>query len=50
MVLENNPQEIIEVANLACSGGTAVDSSSGHSNSRFKWNNGEKLTGIQPWI
>ena len=47
MVLENSPQEIIEVANLACSGGIAADSSSGDSNSRFKWNNGEKLMGIQ---
>ena len=50
MVLKNSPQEIIEVANLACSGGTIANSSSGHCNSWIKWNNGEKLTGIQPWI
>ena len=50
MVLENSPQEIIEVANLACSGGTAADSSSGHCNSQFKWNDGVKFTGIHPWI
>ena len=50
MVLENSPQEIIEVANLACSGGTIANSSSGHCNSRFKWNYGVKLMGIYPWI
>lgn len=35
---------------LAGSGGTAADSGTGHCNSRFKWNNGVKLTRIQPWI
>ena len=50
MVLENSPQEIIEVANLACSEGVATDSCTGHCNSWFKWNNGVKLMGVQPWI
>lgn len=35
---------------LACSGGTAADSSTGHCDLPFKWNNGVKLTRVQPWI